>query len=291
MDLFDFLYEIWKAKFLFAAIVGAFVAAGIASFLVEPDLSGFHRTDTTEAPGGRNYTEQALFRIQLSDKDPLQREADELVRDLISNAYPDLGLIQLDDDLLSEFFTGTTEKTMYFENASQSLLLAIDLGSVNPEDADDFIDYGQIRAMAAAGALDVSTGLHAALQTAAGRQLDAAVERSERERALIGQVIEQMPVPLVVMPNDPGGASGGAWVDWAAQRLFDNEMFHTDPAAQAEGFVLVRVLPPSDRVSGPGRLSDLVRAIVISGILGVIIAVLTVMFRIGIRRGRNAGSA
>jgi hypothetical protein len=287
MDLFDFLYEIWKAKFLFVTIVAGFLAAGIASVLVEPDLSAFRSVDSTEAPGGRDYAEQALYRIRLSDKDPLQREADELVRDLVGRAYPELGLVQLDDPLLSEFFTATTEETMYFENAAQSLLLAVDLGA----HADDFIDYGQIRALAAPGTIDLSTDLHATLRAAADRQLAAAVERMEREKALIDEVLETMPVPLVVMPNDPRGASGGAWVDWAAERVFDGEMFRSDPATQAEGFVLVEVLPPSDWVTGLGRLSDLVKAVVISGMLGLIVAVLTIMFRIGIRRGRGAGTA
>jgi hypothetical protein len=291
MDLFDFLYEIWQAKLLFLTIVAVFLATGVASVLVEPDLSGLRRTDNTGAPGGRNYSEQALFRLQLSDKDPLQREPDELIRDLISHAYPDLGLVQLEDALLPEFFAATTGRTMYFEDAAQSLVLAVDLGNADPRDPDDFIGYGQIRAMATPGGLDVSNELYGAFQAAASRQLNAAFEQSERERAVIRQVIERIPVPLVVVPNDAGGASGGSWVDWAAKRVFAGEMFRSDPATRAEDFVLVRVLPPSERVSGFGRQSDLIRSIVVWGMLGIIIAVLAVMFRIGIRRGRGSESA
>ncbi|MBO6633379.1 MAG: hypothetical protein JJ911_09330 [Rhizobiaceae bacterium] len=248
MDLFDFLYEMWKSKWPFLGIVLLFAALGFASYL--PRLS------SAPAPVTEASTARVEFRLSLPD-DPRQRSSSEMISDFLVrlSAVEELNLSNAENAAIGATLTDRTYRVAYSPGSNLGVLTI--------------------------SAPDVEAGyfeqVHTAMQQIAIKQVDDVKQQLARDLAVIVNIRERH--------NAGDSETISNWL-WVASRFLDL------PEVKSGNFRFVEVGPlrlDVSRTASSSLVPGLVRRLVIATLLGGVVGVIVVMFRVAIDR-RKAGA-
>jgi hypothetical protein len=122
IDLFDFLYELWKSKWLFLGVLVLFLVLGSLSLL--PQL----RAPSTPQPGAAGA--KIEFTLDLPN-DPMQREPPQLIGDILKRLTKDgsLRLSNAETAAIGVTLTDRTYRVTYSPGANIGVLTINAAGS------------------------------------------------------------------------------------------------------------------------------------------------------------------
>lgn len=239
MDVFDFLYELWRAKWLFLGVLATTVVVGLA-----PLLSAASAVDSGRFIAHYQFTVGA-------GSDPLVRSTGNLVEDLVLYFDPGraLDLVEVGRN------PGGKQSPRMF------------VATVDPAG-----HRGTFTVTATDGEPAFFRAVHDELQRAAVAQVDATRARVDRELELLQTVAREY---------------GGGNTEFSASRAFAMLRFLDDLRLDAGEFRLV-VFEPFNTVAVEREIGnlDIAKRLVTFALLGCVLGVLAIMFRIAIRRKR-----
>lgn len=247
IDFFDFLYEIWRAKWLFISIVVVALLLGAAS-LIPRMMAG----QPVSAPRDKAKVQ---FRLDLR-ADPYLRSEKVIIADYLTR------LTSKQELMLSNEETASLGVTLTQNTYRIGFSPGANIGAV---------------IINAAGAPEgYFAQLHSAMEDAAREQLE------DTKRSLTADLAAIQSIRQNVSNGDSEALSG---------RVFKATRFLSEPDVQDGTMRFVWLEPLQVSADATVVTSGVTARLLIAGIAGCIIAVLAVMFRIGIARGRARSSA
>jgi hypothetical protein len=251
IDFFDFLYEIWRAKWLFLA-----VALIVGLLTMAPALLAGRAAPPAEPAQFRAFA--IGFSLNIAN-DPVQRKPAEIIADLVSRAMDD-GLPQIIN--IAPGSQPAEPVPAYWADHSSAT------------------NRGEIRVLVPAGQEDVFNQFHTALVAAAEEQVSDVRAQLERDAETVRTIVSQYGVGdtdyltrqlfiALRFPTLPGVRTGE---------------FRFVELGEAE-----RVEMIEQPAAAPGR--GLRRAFIIALLAGGIAGTFAVMVRIAIERKRERGAA
>lgn len=249
IDLFDFLYEVWVARWPFIGIVVGFVLLGVLSLAPQ-----WLRTPVSaRAPAAQS---QIAFSVNVLD-DPLRRDPARIIADFFGRVSADgeLGLSNAEGSSMGLPPSDRTYRVSY-SAVSDSGVIAIAAPGAEPGYFERV--YSTFQRLCAQQGADLKA-------------------RQERTLTVVDNILRTGRFQL----------AGGL-----ADREFLARSYLEMPAVQAGTFCLLNFRMQGARtLPAPSPSSGLTKRIVLSGLVGGMVAVFFVMFRIGIQRKKAKSAA
>lgn len=249
IDFFDFLYEVWVARWPFLGIVAVFLLLGVLSLLPQ----WLKAPVSAPPPAARS---QIAFSVNSLD-DPLRRDPAKIVADFLGRVSADseLGLSSAENATVGLPSSDRTYRLTY-SPASNNGVIAIAAPGAEP-------GYFE--------------RVYTAFQRLCAQQGADLKARQEKNLAVIDNIIR---------------AGRSELAGRLADREFLARRYLEMPEVQAGTFCLLNFRTQEvSTVPVPGPGGGVTKRIVLSGLVGGVVAVFFVMFRIGIRRKRARSAA
>lgn len=242
IDFFDFLYELWRAKWLFISIVVVAVLLGAAS-LIPRMMAG-------EPVAPPRDKAKVQFRLDLR-ADPYLRSGNAIIAD---------------------YLTRLTSKRELMLSSEEAASLGIPLTrNTYRIGFSPGANIGVMTVSAAGAPEGYFAELHSAMEDVAREQLE------DTKRSLAADLAAIQSIRQNVYDGDS---------ETLSRRVFDATRFLSDPDVQDGTRRFIWLEPPEVFGDATVVASGVTARLLIAGMAGCIIAVLAVMFRIGIERGR-----
>lgn len=271
VDLFDFIYEIWRAKWLFLGVVFLTIGVGFAISLLlnqrtETERVGVAIDFRLHGPDPLNRDRNALL-------DDLVRGVDKKFRFFLSSQLESIGETERDSTIL-------LSKRRTYIDSTRNITITAAFGHENA---------GRLFIFAEKEEASLVHEIGNQLERSSQEQVVDTKRIVEREMASIRSAAKEM---QQYIPLDASVIDDGDWRSWVVKRIIQADMFLWDPAVMSGDFRLVKLLdrPPGaaeeySRTSNSDSAS--IRELVVLALLGGTIGVVAIMFRVAIRRSRR----